>query len=64
MNPLLATCIGAVLGYVAGDIVGHPRIGAAAGAAAGYFMGGGKLPQLSSGNDVLQVPNTTITSGQ
>jgi len=63
MNPLLATFIGAVLGYVAGDIVGHPKVGAAVGAASGYFFGGGQMPTLPAGNDVLQVPTTTITPG-
>ena len=63
MNTWISTIIGTVLGYVAGGIVDHPKIGAAIGGVSGYVLGGGQMPKLPAGSDILQVPTTTITPG-
>jgi hypothetical protein len=68
--PWTETIIGTVIGYVGGGIIGHPKLGALVGAGAGYYYGGGTIPNPlaalsggSSGSGTLQVPNTTVTSG-
>lgn len=56
--------VGALLGYFGSGFVKlSPTVGAALGAAGGFFYGGGTIPGLTSGSGTLTLPTTTVTPG-